>query len=171
MMLIMLLGAASLRAQEPRWSVDVTPASYVEAWDLNDAREFVGGVQSGVDRIVWRGVAVRGEGVLLHVRQDGRDAWLRGATLGLRARRRASVARLFVDVAGGRATAEHRVPPEGTQSNYVLLVGGGVEIPWSGVHITTGARWFHLSNNGSEGRHQKPGIQALGGFAGVGWRF
>jgi hypothetical protein len=170
-LLIGLLAAAPLDAQEPRWTVDVTPASYVEAWDLNEEREWLTGLQVGIDRAVWRAVAVRAEGLLLHVRQATDDAWLRGATIGMRARRRRDRAQIFLDLAGGRAHAGQPVPPRGTQASYILLLGGGLEIPWSRVHLTASARWFHLSNNGSEGRHQNPDIQALGAFAGIGWRF
>jgi hypothetical protein len=170
---LVLLLVTPLSAQEARWTVDVTPASYVETWDLNDRREWLGGVQGGVDRSIWRGIAVRGEGLLLHVRQATSDTWLRGGTLGLRFRSAGDRLRGFVDLAGGRASAGAHVPPGGTRANYLLLLGGGVELPWSHgrTHVVTGIRWFHVSNNGSEGRHRNPDVQALGGFAGLAWRF
>jgi hypothetical protein len=68
--LIVVGGSVSLAAQEPRWTVDVTPASYVEAWELNDSRETLTGMQARVDRAVWRGVAFRAEWVVLHVAQS-----------------------------------------------------------------------------------------------------
>jgi hypothetical protein len=171
MVLMTFFGAASLNAQAPHWAVDVTPASYVEAWDLNDEREALSGVQSGIDRLLWRGLAISCEAVLLHVRQADGNTWLRGATVGMRARREVGKVRLFLDLGGGRSSAPHRVPPSGTRSNYILLLGGGVEIPRSLSTIVAGARWFHVSNNGSEGRHRNPDIQALGGFVGIGRRF
>jgi hypothetical protein len=169
--LVIVLGLASLQAQEPAWTGDVTAASYVEAWDLNEGREWLNGVQAGLDRGVWRGLAVRVEGVLLHVHQAGEDPWLKGVTLGMRVRRHHRLASLFLDIAGGRASASESVPPRGTRSNYVLLLGGGVEIPWSAGHITVATRWFHISNNGSEGRDQNPDVQSLGLSGGFGFKF
>lgn len=169
--LFLVLATAPLHAQAPRWTVDVTPASYVEAWDLNAAREWLHGVHAGVDRVAWRALAPRVEGVLLRVRQDGRDAWVRGATLGVRTRFAAGPRRLFVDVAAGRSWASDRVPSSGTRGNYILALGGGVEAHWAGVMISAGGRWLHLSNNGREGRARNPDVQALGGHVGVGWKF
>ena len=56
-------------------------------------------------------------------------------------------------------------------SNSLLVLGGGIEVPYSTVHLIVGARWLHVSNNGREGNSRKPDIQSLGGFVGVGWRF
>lgn len=171
--------AAPAFAQAPRWTVDVTPASYVEAWELNESVEHLTGVQAGVDRRVWRAMAIRAEGMLLHVHQAGDDTWLHATSLGFRTRRpfdfaqggRARTAQLFLDVAGGWAGAGKRVPPTGTRYNYLALIGGGVEVPWSHVRVTLSARWLHLSNGGREGPRANPDIQSLGGFAGLGYSF
>jgi hypothetical protein len=177
--LIILLVAAPAYAQAPRWTVDVTPASYVEAWELNDSVEHLTGIQAGIDRRVWRSVAVRAEGLLLHVHQAGDDTWLRGASLGMRARRpfgvaqgrRVRVTELFLDVAGGWAGAAKRVPPTGTRYNYLALIGGGVEAPLAGLKLALGIRWLHISNGGREGRFANPDIQSLGASVGLGYAF
>lgn len=170
-LLIVAAWPAPALAQAPRWTVDVTPASYVEAWELNDSVEHLTGLQAGIDRRVWRSMAIRAEGMVLHVHQDGDDTWLRGASLGMRARKRVRTAQLFLDIAGGWAGAGERVPPSGTKYNYLAIIGGGVEAPWSRVRVTLSARWLHLSNGGREGRLANPDIQSLGGFAGVGYAF
>ena len=125
----------------------------------------------GVDRVVWRDLAIRGEGLLLRVRQAGDDTWLRGATLSMRLRQRGWRVPLFLDIGAGGATAGVRVPPRGTRFNYLVQLGGGIEIPVSAAHLTAALRWFHLSNNGREGNHLNPDIQALGAVVGVGMRF
>jgi hypothetical protein len=168
---VWLLVAAPAFAQAPRWTVDVTPASYVEAWELNDSVEHLTGIQAGVDRRVWRGLALRAEALFLHVHQAGDDTWLRGASFGIRARKRVRITQLFLDVGGGWAGAAKRVPPSGTRYNYLALVGGGVEVPWSGIRLSLGARWLHLSNGGREGRLANPDIQSLGAAAGVSYAF
>jgi hypothetical protein len=163
--------AAPAFAQAPRWTVDVTPASYVEAWEFNDSVEHLTGLQAGVDRRVWRTIAIRVEGMLLHVNQAGGDTWLRGASFGVRARKRASVMHLFLDVGGGWAGAGRSVPPNGTRYNYLAIMGGGIELPSSRVRATLSVRWLHLSNGGREGRRANPDIQSLGGFAGLSYAF
>lgn len=166
-----LLAAAPAFAQAPQWTVDVTPASYVEAWEINDSVEHLTGLQAGIDRRIWRALAVRAEGMLLHVDQEGGDTWLHGASFGFRARKRAHVTHLFVDIGGGWAGAARNVPPNGTRYNYLAILGGGVEAPWSRVRVTLSARWLHVSNGGREGRRANPDIQSLGGFAGVSYAF
>jgi hypothetical protein len=170
-LVVLVLGSvAPADAQEPAWTIDVTSGYYVEAWELNGSTEHLAGIQAGIDGRLWRGVALRGEGVVLRVHQQGPETWLRGATLGMRARR-GSPARVFLDIGAGVATAGESVPPTGTRFNYLLVLGGGIEVPWSSLHVTAGARWLHVSNNGRGGRARNPDIQSLGGFVGVGWRF
>jgi Lipid A 3-O-deacylase (PagL) len=168
---IVWLGVPPAFAQEPAWTADLTLASYVEAWELNDSVEHLTGMMGGVDRTVWRGVALRGEGLIHYVHQSGDATWLRGMTLAMRTRRRARTVQMFLDVGCGLAAAARRVPPSGTRSNYLLLLGGGAEVPVAGAHLTAGVRWLHLSNGGREGRVQNPDIQSLGGFAGLAWKF
>ena len=168
---IVLWWAAPALAQSPEWTVDVTAASYVEAWDFNEHTEHLAGLHAGIDRPVWRQVAVRGELVLLRVFQEGDDTWVRGGALLMRVRRGLSHGQFVADIGAGLATGDVPVPPGGTKFNYVLLAGAGVEVPWSRLHVTAGARWLHLSNKGREGDSRNPDIQSVGGFAGIGWRW
>jgi Lipid A 3-O-deacylase (PagL) len=168
---IVLLGAAPASAQSRAWTADVTAASYVEAWDFNDSTEHLTGVHAGLDRRIWREIAVRGEALFLHVHQRGEDAWVSGGMLLMRVRRGIRPGKFFAELGAGLAWATEPVPPNGTERNYVLLAGAGVEVPLSQMHLAVGARWLHFSNNGREGRARNPDIQSLGAFAGVGWRW
>lgn len=168
--LVLLVCATPASAQERAWTIDVTSGYYVEAWDSNEGTEHLAGIQAGIDNRLWRGVALRGEAIVLRVRQQGSDTWLRGATVAMRVRR-ASTMPLFLDIGAGLAKAGEPLPPTGTRFNYLLVAGGGVEVPWSTLHVTAGARWLHVSNGGREGNARNPDIQTLGGFVGVGWRF
>lgn len=163
---------ASASAQTPVWRLDVAASAVVEAWDLNGGRESLAGVTAAVERQVWRPVGVRAETLALRVRQAGPDRWLRGVTLGGRARWGSGRVTPFVDLAVGLASAAGPVPPGGTTRNYLALAGAGARVPLSARWgLDLGGRWFHVSNNGREGRHRNPDIQALGATIAVGWSY
>ena len=160
---------AVLSAQTRSWTFDLAATTMVEAWDANEHRETVGGVIIGVDRAMWRRLAVRGEGLVARVRQSGNDALLGGITVGTRVRWDAAGTRPFIDVGVGFAKATEPVPMRGTSSNYVALAGAGIEVPLAHGRATLGARWLHLSNNGRAGRARNPDVQALGFIVAIGW--
>jgi hypothetical protein len=176
---LLVLGATGLPTEvasqvnatgDARWTVDVATGGFWEAWDRNEASESLAGAFVAADRLVWRGFAVRGEGALLLVSQRGDDAWLRGFTIGARKRWARHRAVPLVDVAVGVSDATVPAPVRGTEFNYLAVIGVGAEIPVGGVLVTLSGRWFHVSNNGREGRHLNPDIQALGAVVGVGWK-
>jgi hypothetical protein len=166
---LVVLGGTSGGAQAPLWHVDGGGTTLVEAWDRNESGEALAGAVVGVDRRVWKGLAIRSEGHLTHIEQTGRDAWLRGFTLGTRSRWSRTFGRPFVDLAFGWSHASHETPPRGTASNYLIVSGGGIEIPAGRLSLELGARWFHVSNNGRKGASRNPDIQALGCVIAVGW--
>jgi len=167
---LLALGAEPMRAQERSWHVDGAVLTLVEAWDYNEARESLLGGAAGVDAKVWKALRVRVEGQLLRVMQDGSDALLRGVTVGARVHWKASRVLPFADLAGGVSSSTRPVAPRGTTFNLLIVAGGGVQIPlnprWS---VDLGARWLHISNNGREGRHRNPDVQALGASIAIGW--
>jgi hypothetical protein len=149
--------------------LDLGVAVLGEAWDFNGSRETLLGVAGGLDRVVWRGVAVRGELLGLRVMQAREDAWLGGFAVGTRMRWRTGLKRPFIDVAVGLAQASAAVPPTGTQFNYLALIGAGLERQVGTMMVSVTGRWLHASNNGREGRHRNPDVQTLGVLLGVGW--
>jgi hypothetical protein len=156
--------------QTSDWRVDAAVMALPEAWDYNEARESLMGAGIGIDRHVWGPLAARGEGVVLRVAQNGDDGWLRGVTLGMRARWSRARSSPFLDVAVGPSTATVAIPIRGTTFNYLAVVGAGIEFPLRGIQMAVSARWLHISNNGREGRHRNPDIQTLGAVVGVGWK-
>ena len=168
-LVVVWLTVVNPSAQEPDWHVDLTASSLVEGWDRNESREYLAGIFVGLDRRVWRGLSVRGEGLVFRVTQRGNDALVGGITLGARTRWHAGGTRPFVDIGGGASQATEPVPLRGTEFNFLLLAGGGFEIPLERVSAIFGGRWFHISNNGREGRGFNPDIQSVGFFVGIGW--
>lgn len=158
-------------AQSPRgaWHIDLAGSVFAEAWDLNESTESLSGAIVGVDRHIWRAIAVRGEALLVRVAQRGDDAWLRGVTGGTRIRWTRARVRPVIDVAVGVSNSTMRVPLRGTRFNYLAVIGSGIETQLRSVVLTVTGRWLHASNNGREGRGRNPDIQALGVVIGVGW--
>jgi Lipid A 3-O-deacylase (PagL) len=166
---LVMLGGTSGSAQARDWHIDVGGSALAEAWNFNEASESLAGPLVGVDRRVWSGLALRFEGLLMHVEQAGQDAWLRGFTIGTRTRWIRSFGRPYVDVAVGLSHATADTPPRGTAFNYLFVSGGGIELPAGAVSLELGARLLHVSNNGREGRHRNPDIESLGVVLAIGW--
>ena len=157
---LLLVGAEATQAQDRSWHLDAAVLTLVEAWDYNEAKESLLGAAWGVDTSLWRAMRLRLEGQLLRVQQEGPDALLYGVTVGTRAQWRGMP---FVELAGGVSNATRRIPPRGTTVNLLILAGG------DRLSLDLAARWFHVSNNGREGRHRNPDIQALGTSIAIGW--
>lgn len=167
---LLLFFAQAAHAQA--WRADISGLGLIEAWDLNESHEWLGGVIGGIDRTLWRGFALRTDGVVLRVAQNGADAWLRGFTIGTRFRWWQVAPRPFVDVAVGLANASRPTPPSrGSTFNYLAAIGAGIEVPIEGARVSIAGRWLHASNNGRYGKHLNPDIQALGVAIGVGWEY
>jgi hypothetical protein len=164
-------GASGAPGAPGAWRIDVGVAGLREAWDFNESTESLAGAVAGVDRRVWRGVAVRGELLALRVIQDDEGSWLRGFTVGTRMRWGQGSLRPLVDLSVGLSTATQPVPARGTRFNYLAAVGAGVELPLGRARLTVTGRWLHASNNGREGRHRNPDIQSLGGVVSIGWEY
>jgi hypothetical protein len=169
-----LAGQASATAATPllpAWHFDLAGAAFHEAWDFNGSTESLAGAFFGIDRRVWRRVALRVELPAVHIFQSGDDAWLGGVTVGTRFRWRPHTgASLFVEISVGASEATRPTPPGGTNFNYLALMGGGVEVPFRRVYVSVTGRWFHVSNASLEGSGRNPDIQSLGVLFGVGWR-
>ena len=165
---LLVVSGATTHAQTPRWHVDGGVTGLVEAWDENDTRESLAGVTIGMDWRAWKGLAVRAEGLIVRVKQAGRDGWLRGFTVGTRTRWRRHRASPFVELAVGLSDSTTPVPPRGTAFNFLIIAGGGLEIPLGRFALALGPRWLHVSNNGRQGNHRNPDIQSLGLMVGIG---
>ena len=169
--IVALLVCASDAHAQPRWTADVSMAALREAWDINESTDSLVGLGLGIDRRVWRGASLRGELLGLRVMQQPESAWLRGFTVGVRTRWRRAALRPLIDVAVGLSDSTRPVPFRGTRTNYLALIGAGVEMSVRSAMIAVTGRWLHASNNGRDGRHLNPDIQSLGVTVGVGWEY
>lgn len=101
------------------------------------------------------------------------DALYVGVTGGVRRRiARHGRATFYLDALVGFALANRHVPKRGTSFNWVAQGGGG----WlwrlgTQTYAVTGVRVYHLSNGGMQGNHRNPDIEAIGGYAGLGFGF
>lgn len=164
-------GAQGAQGAPGAWRVDVGVAALGEAWDVNESTDSLAGLVVGADRRAWRGWSIRGELLILRVLQQPDAAWLGGLTVGTRMRWGQANVRPVADVAVGLSSATRPVPQRGTTFNYLAVIGAGAEVPLRSLILTVTGRWIHASNNGREGRHRNPDIQALGAVVGVGWEY
>lgn len=151
-----------------------TTTAVFEAWDYNLSEEWFGGGSVALWYFVLDGLAVGVEATFVRVNQDAfPDSLLRGVSEKVRwhfiDRRQAS---LFAEAGIGASWSRQPVPRRGTKFNYLLHAGGGTTARLSRrTDLIVEIRWFHVSNNGREGRNRNPDIQALGGNIGILVRF
>jgi hypothetical protein len=146
------------------WHLQLAGHAAVETWNYNISHEELYALTPGMTYGVRDGIAVSATGPLYYVSQRGVDAWLLGATVGVRGRvyRRPRWS-LYVEFDIGVSEADTPTPPRGTRFNYLALGGGGVTARVRpGVHLLAGLRWIHISNNGLAGRDRNPDIEAVG---------
>ena len=187
---LILLGlsapfASHVHAQQPQppssddlfadaaWHLELGVHGAIETWNYNNSHENMFAATVGVSYGLKKNLAIVISAPLYYVEQRGSDAWLLGATWGVRwrvlTRGRASI---FVEVEVGVSKAETYTPPRGTRFNYLALGGAGVAVRLvRNTHLLTGFKWVHVSNNGLAGRDRNPDIEAVGPHIAVLTRF
>ena len=157
---LVVVSSVSSRAQASPRHIDAGGTTLVEAWDRNESGEALAGVVVGVDRRIWKGVAIRSEAHLTHVEQAGPDAWAHGISAGgpVAAHVRPAVRR-------PRVRLGQRVPRNAPARDDIQLSdlsAAASRFPRARCPLELGARWFHMSKNGREGASRNPDIQSLG---------
>jgi hypothetical protein len=161
-------GAGPEPADDPfarrGWHLELGGHGALEAWNYNISHEELVGFVPGLAYGLRDGLQLTTSWPLYFVSQRGVDAYLMGATFGVRARiyRRERWA-AFLELRVGVSEADTHVPPRGTQFNYLANGGGGVTLRLRrGVHGLAGLEWMHISNGGLAGRDRNPDIEAIG---------
>jgi hypothetical protein len=182
-----LTPGVALADQVERWpspleggtiGLEIAGGLFIEAWNLNDRRESLVEGSAGVWWCMIDRLTVQFEFHAMRVFQDpNRAAFINGFTPVVRWHFFASPQQppssasqwsVFVEVGPGISWSDTRVPPRGTEFNYLALAGGGLMGRLGRqTHMVTGFRWLHISNNGLEGRARNPDIEAFGGYAGI----
>jgi hypothetical protein len=146
------------------WNLELATHAAVEAWNYNISHEEMYAIRAGLTYGVRDGLAVTAAGPLYYVDQRGVDAWLLGATTGVRGRfLRRGRATAFWEFEVGVSEADTSTPPRGTRFNYLVMGGAGATIRIRpGLHLLAAMTWVHVSNNGLAGRHRNPDIEAVG---------
>ncbi|HEY0874338.1 MAG TPA: acyloxyacyl hydrolase [Vicinamibacterales bacterium] len=169
-----ILPAVPANAQEPKaaddpfadraWHLELGSHYAIETWNYNSNHETMAGGVAGMSYGLKQGLALVVSAPLYYVDQRGTDAWLLGATWGVRWRVAGSGrVGLFVEAEVGVSRAESYTPPRGTRFNYLALGGAGLTMRVApGTHLLTGLKWIHVSNSGFAGRDRNPDIEAVG---------
>ena len=151
------------------WHLELGIHGALEAWNYNISHEELAGFVPGLTYGLRDGLQLTASWPMYFVSQRGVDAYLVGATFGVRGRvyRREQWA-VFVELKVGVSDADTYVPPRGTRFNYLAQGGGGVTFRLRpGVHGLAGVEWIHLSNGGLAGRDRNPDVEAIGPRVGV----
>lgn len=170
--------ATTVRAAPPfgrnSLGVEFAGTLLIEAWNLNEGREYL----AGVNAAIWWAFRDRAALVVeMHATRVYQDEPRHGFVQGLAPLLRWQVYRteswaLFTELGPGISWSDTRVPPRGTRFNYLAIGGTGVTYRL-GTHseAIVGFRLLHISNAGREGRSRNPDIEALGPYAGVRFSF
>jgi hypothetical protein len=119
------------------------------------------------------GLGVEVSGLVLDAKEGFDDAGAAGlnATLRHHIYNRGNFS-LFLEVALGMIYADDEFPPGGTRFNFTEQVGAGVSFRLrEDLFVIGGARFMHISNAYIHGADENPGINALGGYVGLMYRF
>lgn len=146
------------------WCLELSTHSAFEAWNYNISHEEMYAIRAGLTYGLRDGLALTAAGPLYYVDQRGVDAWLIGATAGMRGRfLQRGRATAFWELEVGVSEADTYTPPRGTRFNYLVMGGAGATIRIArGLHLLGALTWIHVSNNGLAGRHRNPDIEAAG---------
>ncbi|MGB2713311.1 MAG: hypothetical protein WBC51_03970 [Vicinamibacterales bacterium] len=155
------------------WNLELGGHGALETWNYNGSHEEMSGLRAGFTYGLGNGITFIAGWPLYFVSQRGLDGYLFGATCGLRGRvYRHGRFSGFLEFELGVSESDTPVPPRGTRFNYLAMGGAGTTIRLRpGVHLLTGLKWVHVSNNGLAGRDRNPDIEAVGPYASLLVRF
>jgi len=151
------------------WHLEVSAHAASETWTYNVSHETLFGVAAGVTYGLRDGVVFIASGPLYYVDQRGADAYLLGATFGVRRRiYRARRASAYLEIDVGVSKADAITPPKGTQFNYLAAAAAGASVRLrDGLHLLAALRWIHVSNASLAGPSRNPNTEAIGPQVGV----
>lgn len=152
--------------------IELGLGAFRESWDLNGPREWA---LDGTIAVWWTfapRVSLVVETHLTRVFQDTvSNAFVTGFVPVVRVQVfDRGVWDLFAEVGPGVSWSDRTVPAAGTRFNFLAVAGGGVSRRiGSQVSLTTGLRWFHLSNGRGWFRaadgYGNPDAQTVGGYS------
>jgi hypothetical protein len=154
--------------------VEFGGALMIEAWNLNDRREWLADGSAAVFWSFTRRATLLVEFHATRIAQvSSRNAFVNGLVPQVRWRLfDIPGGTLFGEFGPGISWSDTRTPPRGTAFNYLIQGTVGVTRRiGSRSHLVTGFRWLHISNNSREGRARNPDIEALGAYGALSFAF
>lgn len=138
-----------------------------ELWSLNGSREWLAGGSLAAWWAFADGHALVVQFQATQVFQpEPRHAFVNGIVPSLRWRLVEGLRLdVFAELGAGVSWSDTRVPPRGTQFNYLAQAGVGfVRRVGRQTHAITGIKLLHLSNGNREGIARNPDIEAIGAY-------
>lgn len=155
------------------WHLELGGQGALETWNYNISHEDLCGLDIGLTYGLGKGITLRAAWPFYYVAQRGTSAYLLGTTIGIRARiYRHGRLSVFLEGQVGVSEADTFVPPRGTRFNYLAIGGAGFTTRLGpGLHLLTGLKLTHVSNNGLAGPARNPDIEAVGPYAALLMKF
>ena len=146
-------------------------APMFEIWNINEEHEQVLEATASFWGAIGKKVAL---GVEFHhawVFQDAPGAFVQGVSPLVRVKLTGKpVMNWYVETGPGVSWSDLATPARGTKFNYLFQAGTGlIRRVGRTSHVTLAYRFFHLSNNGREGKDHNPDLEMMGGY--FGWSF
>lgn len=151
--------------------IELGVAPMAEIWNINEEHEAVIEGTTGFWGAVHDRIAVGVEFHHLWVVQDAPGAFVQGVSplvrFQLTKHRRWN---WYADTGCGVSWSDLTTPVRGTKFNYLFQAGTGVmrRLNANG-HLLVAYRFFHLSNNGREGKDHNPDLEMMGPY--LAWSF
>lgn len=181
LVLVALLLAPAAKAAEPQTQPNLGDLSKGH-WNLSlyagydyefSTEPKIGYGAVGVSYFVFDELSLGGEARYYRSNQDGPDANIYDLNIILRQYIfRFDRWTIFFDASAGVSEADHRVPPGGTNFNFIEEAGFGATYQVGDhVYLIGGIRYFHLSNAKLHGADENPSLNGIGGYVGLMWTF
>jgi len=137
--------------------------------DVTNRHVRLGGATVGLGHYFFDGVSLNLEGSGYYLDESGAHG-AAGSVYGLLRQhlvRRQNYS-LFADVGFGIIRADHELPANGTEFNFVFHSGPG--LTWrldDDLHLLAGGRFFHVSNAKMQGDSRNPSVNGIEGYVGI----
>ena len=165
------LGASREFFQKGSVGIEIGAAPMLEIWNINEEHEQVIEGTAAFWGAVSERVAIGIEFHHAFVLQEAPGAFVQGLSPMVRFKLTDRPKwNWYAETGPGVSWSDLTTPVRGTRFNYLFQAGTGLmRRVGSNSNVLVAYRFFHLSNNGREGKDHNPDLEMMGGY--FGWSF